>query len=166
VEFNHQHAKSLLEELLRISAELQEMTGRKFTLDGHLVGSFGEVLAKNAYGLVLEKSQSEKACDAKDANGRRIEIKATFGKSVAFRHHDADCEAELCIVLKLKEDATFAEIYNGPMERIINELEKRKLQNNGQRRISLTQLEVLNKQVDEKDRLRQIEQIVERPLKP
>ena len=70
------------------------------------------------------------------------------------------------MVLKLKEDATFDEIYNGPMERIINELEKRKLQNNGQRRISLTQLGVLNKQVDEKDRLRQIEQIVERPLNP
>jgi hypothetical protein len=157
MEFDQQRAKYLLKKLLRIAAELQEMTGRKFTLDGHLVGSFGEVLAKNAYGLILEKSQSEKACDAKDASGKRIEIKATFGKSVGFRRHDTGCEADFCVVLKLKQDATFDEIYNGPTKPIIENLEVRPLQKNGQRQISLSQLGELNKQVDDSDRLRRVD---------
>ena len=41
-------------ELLKIVGELEEtFEGRVFTLDGHLVGSIGEVMAAYYYGIEL-----------------------------------------------------------------------------------------------------------------
>ncbi|MGA2817875.1 MAG: hypothetical protein ABSE67_16570 [Xanthobacteraceae bacterium] len=55
---------------------------RKFTLDGHLVGSVGEVVAAYSFGLTLLPA-SEKTHDAKK-DGKMIQIKLTGGnKSVA-----------------------------------------------------------------------------------
>ena len=43
-----------IRELYRITAELEEKyPGRRFTPDGHLVGSIGEVYAAEKYGLTL-----------------------------------------------------------------------------------------------------------------
>jgi hypothetical protein len=148
-------ARQLIEELLRITGELQKMTNRPFTLDGHLVGSLGEVFAANAYGLTLEPP-SKKACDARDKEGKRIEIKATFGSRVAFRRHDVDCEPDHCLVLRLRQDADFDEVYNGPMQPIIEKLKVRALPSNGQLQISLVQLQALNTQVNDTERLRRV----------
>ena len=44
----------IVRELYSSVAELEELfPGRKFTLDGHLVGSIGEVIAAHRYGLEL-----------------------------------------------------------------------------------------------------------------
>jgi hypothetical protein len=150
MEFDPLQAKQLIEELFHITDSLHKMTRRPFTPDGHLVGSLGEVIAAHAYGLTLEPP-STKACDAIDREGRRIEIKATFGNRVAFRRHDADCEAHLCLVLRLKHDADFDEIYNGPMGPILEKLNVRALQSNGQRQITLAQLRALSVEVNKTD---------------
>jgi len=155
MEFDRIRVRQLISDVFRITAELQRMTNRKFTPDGHLVGSLGEVIAANAYNLTLEPP-STKACDARDGEGRRIEIKATFGKRVGFRHHDDDCQPDHCLVLKLKQDAEFDEIYNGPMKPILEKLKLRSLPSNGQRQISLVQLKALNGQIDDTDRLRHL----------
>jgi hypothetical protein len=152
MEFDHLHALRLVGELFRLTDELQKMTSQPFTPDGHLVGSLGEVFAASAYELELEPP-STKACDARDKNGKRCEIKATFGNRVAFRRHNADCEPHYCLVLRLKKDADFDEIYNGPMRLILDKLEARALPSNGQLQISLAQLQVLNAQVHDEDRL-------------
>ncbi len=48
-------------ELYRIVDELERMhPGRKFSLDGHLVGSIGEVLAAQMYDLVLLPASAER----------------------------------------------------------------------------------------------------------
>ena len=140
--------RELIRELFRITGELTEMTARPFTPDGHLVGSLGEVIAASAYGLDLEPP-STKACDAKDKNGRSVEIKATFSDRVAFRRHDVDCEPAHCIVLQLQSDAGFEEIYNGPMRAILERLSLRQLPRNGQIQISLHQLRMLNTNADD-----------------
>jgi hypothetical protein len=54
---------------------------RKFTPDGHLVGSIGEVIAAEALGLTLYP-MSRPGHDAYDANGD-VQIKMTAGTSVA-----------------------------------------------------------------------------------
>src|SRR5437588_12823284 len=54
---------------------------RKFTPDGHLVGSIGEVIAAEALGLTLYP-MSKPGHDAFDANGD-VQIKLTAGKSIA-----------------------------------------------------------------------------------
>ncbi|MGI4792916.1 MAG: DUF6998 domain-containing protein [Janthinobacterium lividum] len=47
----------LLSDLYRTVAALREIApDRSFTLDGHLVGSIGEVVAAYAYDLKLEKT--------------------------------------------------------------------------------------------------------------
>jgi hypothetical protein len=83
---------------------------RPFTPDGHLVGSVGEVVAADTYGLILEKC-SNKGFDAKTKAGRTVEIKLTSGNSVAVAS-DAQ-PPEILIVLKLEPKAGFTEIYNG-----------------------------------------------------
>ena len=55
--------------------------GRKFTPDGHLVGSIGEVIAAEALNLTLYRG-SHPGHDAYDANGD-VQIKMTSRASVA-----------------------------------------------------------------------------------
>jgi len=145
----------LIDDLFRITGELETMTDRAFTPDGHLVGSIGEVLAASAYGLDLEP-HSTTGCDAiKD--GRRIEIKATFGKRVAFREHDACDESDHILVLRLqKTPFDFEEVYNGPAKPVLEKLAPRPLPSNGQRPISLAALRVLNSQISAADRLARV----------
>lgn len=64
-------------ELFSITKELEELyPGRKFTIDGHLVGSIGEVLVAEKFNLTLLPN-STKTHDAVDGEGRYYQIKAT-----------------------------------------------------------------------------------------
>src|ERR1700722_4987050 len=54
--------------------------GRKFTPDGHLVGSIGEVIAAEALGLTLYPP-SYAGHDAHDGRGGEVQIKLTGPKS-------------------------------------------------------------------------------------
>ena len=87
--------------------------GRYFTLDGHLVGSIGEVVAQFFYDLEL-LAASEPGCDAitKDGTNRSVQIKLTAGESVSV----ADCESQpdILIVLQIQRSRGFREIFNGP----------------------------------------------------
>jgi hypothetical protein len=62
-------------------AALEALYPRKFTPDGHLVGSIGEVVAAEALGLTLYRI-SRPGHDAYDANGD-VQIKMTAGSKVA-----------------------------------------------------------------------------------
>ena len=66
-----------IRELYRITAELEEKyPGRRFTPDGHLVGSIGEVYAAEKYDLSLLEASCEKH-DARSEDGRLVQIKIT-----------------------------------------------------------------------------------------
>ena len=70
---------SLIRELYGVSAKLERLyPGRHFTPDGHMVGSLGEVMAADAYGLRLFEA-SHPIHDAVDSKGRLVQIKATQG---------------------------------------------------------------------------------------
>ena len=62
--------------------------GRKFTPDGHLVGSIGELIAAERFGLTLH-GMSKPGQDAFDADDNQVQIKLTAGNSVSMF---ADCE--------------------------------------------------------------------------
>lgn len=51
-------------------------------LNGHLVGSIGEVLVAEAYGLTLMENSSP-VHDAISPNGRKVQIKATQGNRIS-----------------------------------------------------------------------------------
>jgi hypothetical protein len=80
---------------------------RKFTPDGHLVGSIGEVVAAEALGLTLY-SMSRAGHDAFDANGD-VQIKMTAGDSVAMY---ADCARLVVLRVVSPEEADI--VYDGP----------------------------------------------------
>ena len=122
-----------IKELYRITGELEsEYPGRKFTPDGHLVGSIGEVLVAEHCGLELLPN-STKTHDAISKDGKYIQIKATQKDSIAI-----SSEPDYLIVIKLLSDGSWREIYNGPGKPAWDNAGK--LQKNGQRPISLSKL--------------------------
>ena len=82
--------------------------GRPFTPDGHLVGSIGEVVAAEALGLMLQKP-SHPGHDARDADGRDVQIKTTAGRKVALY---ATCDRLVVLQIVSLEEAEI--VYDGP----------------------------------------------------
>lgn len=129
-----------IRQIYRIVSELEEMFGRRFTPDGHMVGSIGEVFAAYHYDLELLAASTE-THDALSKNGLSVQIKATQSKNVGMRS-----EPEHLIVLGLKKDGTNFEIYNGPGALAWSNAGK--IQKNGQRSIGASKLKKLMKQVN------------------
>lgn len=131
---------ALVQQLYAVVGELEgHFPGRKFTLDGHLVGSIGEVLAAYHYGLELYAA-SAPAHDACCPEGREVQVKATQGRSVGLR-----CEPEHLLVLKLDRSGGFEEVYNGPGGLAWSAAGK--MQKNGQRAVTTSKLAALMERV-------------------
>jgi hypothetical protein len=106
--------KRLIPELFAITARLEAAApGRKFTPDGHTVGSIGEVLAATDYGLTLTTASCE-GVDAIAPDGRKVEIKATCrerNQVVCLR----SCQSGLhLLVLWIHRDGRHETVFNGP----------------------------------------------------
>lgn len=145
---NHNKFQILIQQLYTTVSEFEEMfPGRHFTPDGHMVGSIGECLVADAYGLELQNA-SNKGFDAITKNGKQFEIKATQSKSVAFR-----CKPEHTIVIKILPNGTFEEIYKGPGKLIWDQFSEKSLPSNGQFQISLSKLKKLDAQVNDSERV-------------
>jgi len=96
-------------DIYRAVARLEEMyPGRKFTPDGHLVGSTGEVIAAPALGLTLYRA-SYAGHDAHDGQGGDVQIKMTAGKSVAMY-----AESIRIAVLMVVSPEEAEIVYDGP----------------------------------------------------
>ncbi len=138
---------TLIREIYSTVAKLEELfPHRRFTPDGHLVGSIGEVLAAHAYGLELLPA-SEEGHDARALDGRLVQIKATQRRSIGI-----SINPDHLLVIQIQPDGTFEEAYNGPGQ-IAWEAAGR-MQKNGQRPIGLSKLEELMEGVPERSRLR------------
>jgi hypothetical protein len=130
----------LLEELYDASDGLAAIfPGRLFTLDGHLVGSVGEVIAAYMFDLTLTRA-SMLGHDALAADGREVEIKFTQRRSIAIRHKPMHL-----IALCRPRGGPVEVVYNGPGEAAWQMCGP--LQSNGQRVISLSRLSALDRQV-------------------
>jgi len=148
---DHDKFQGLIKQLYSTVSELESMfPGRHFTPDGHMVGSIGECLVADAYGLEL-KTASNKGFDAIASDGKEVEIKATQSKSVAFRS-----EPEHTIIISILPNGTFEEAYNGPGSLVWQQFSGKKLPSNGQFQISLNKLKELNKQVSDSSRVPRI----------
>ena len=142
---------NLIHELYAIVARLEgQFPGRPFTLDGHLVGSIGEVLAAHHYGLSLLPPSTE-GHDAKASDGRSVQVKATQRTRVGLRS-----EPEHLLVLRILPDGQSEEIYNGPGKLAWDNAGK--MQKNGQCQISVSRLATLMSDVPIEDRLPRVTQ--------
>jgi len=148
---NHEHFKTQVKNIYQAVSELEKMfPGRPFTPDGHMVGSLGECLVADAYNLKLMPPSNE-GYDAETKEGIKIEIKATQSKSIAFR----SCP-EHTIIIKIKNDGTFEECYNGPGVIIWSTFKGKKLPSNGQFQISLNKVKKLFENVPNSKRIPRI----------
>jgi hypothetical protein len=119
-------------------AELeQNYPGRRFTPDGHMMGSIGEVIAASAFDLRLLQ-MSAPGHDAKDPEGRDVQIKLTAGDRVSMY---ATCDRLL--VMRITSDKLHAEVvYDGdgaPVWQAAGAMQK-----NGQRPISISKLRMMS----------------------
>jgi hypothetical protein len=113
--------------------------GRHFTLDGHLVGSIGEVVAREIFGFELLPA-SAPGHDAMCSTRGRVQIKITAGKSIALR---AECDH--LIVLRIVSPQEAEIVYDGKGDlawRCAGPMQK-----NGQRTVRLSKLETSKQQV-------------------
>lgn len=138
-----------LDDLYTASDGLERVfPGRKFTLDGHLVGSIGEVVAAYIFDLDLNPA-STLGHDGIAPDGRKVEIKLTQGRGVAIRH-----EPEHLIVLHRPKGGPMRIVFNGPGK--LAWAAAGSMQKNGQRPISLSRLSQLAADVPTCERLPEI----------
>ena len=142
----HKSITEIIQDLFETVRELeQRYSGRKFSIDGHLLGSLGEVIAAEHYGVTLLPNSYEKH-DAKDKQGRMVQIKATQINRIAI-----SSEPDYLIVIQITPDGNWSEIYNGAGSRVWNNAGK--MQKNGQRPISIAKLRALMESVQENEKI-------------
>jgi hypothetical protein len=92
----------LVEQLHAIVNELERLhPGRKFPLDGHLVGSLAEAEAEAMFDITLRPASTLGHDAVVNTDRRPVEIKGTYGTSgVALRTTSHDAAVSL-IVLRL-----------------------------------------------------------------
>ena len=101
---SQKQAAEKIKQLYEISAELERLfPDRHYTPDGHMIGSIGEALAASYYGLELFTASAE-THDAKAADGRLVQIKATQIIRIAL-----SSEPQWLLVLRIHRDGTFSE---------------------------------------------------------
>ncbi|HWJ37588.1 MAG TPA: hypothetical protein VNR86_02340 [Sphingomicrobium sp.] len=108
--------------------------GRPFTPDGHMLGSIGEVVAAEAFGLELY-GPSKAVHDAYDAAGD-VQIKITSGQHVSMY---SCCQRLLVLRVVSPEEAEV--VYDGPGDPAWAGAGP--VQKNGQRRIGLAKLRAI-----------------------
>ena len=129
-----------------ITGELEALyPGRHFTPDGHMVGSIGEVIVADAYGLEL-LTASAKTHDARAQDGKMIQIKATQRDRIAI-----SSEPDYLIAIRIHSDGSYEEIYNGPGNLVWQAAGP--MQKNGKRSISTAKLSNIAKTVCKDDRI-------------
>lgn len=144
--------KILFEVMNKLQTEYKSYN-KKFTLDGRLVGDLGEIVCAEHYGIELFDKVEPIYDGFEKATNKKVQIKTTFHNSLGFpcdRTHIPD----YYLGIKLYEDGTFEEIFNGKGQYIFDKLLKdNKPTSNGLFTISIDRLKKLNQTVDIKDRI-------------
>lgn len=143
--------KTQVQKLVEIVAELEaEFPGRHFTLDGHLVGSIGEVMAAYYYGIELYRASAE--IHDGEIEGRKVQIKISQQDDIVINH-----EPDYLIVLYMKKNGDIYEVYNGPGKLPWDSASKKDSHNN--RHMRVNKLMELDKAVAEAEQIMRINPI-------
>lgn len=143
--------KQQVQRLIEIVKELEsEFPGRHFTLDGHLVGSIGEVMAAYYYGIELYTA-STKIHDG-ELNGKKVQIKISQQDNITINH-----EPDYLIVLYLNKNGNIYEVYNGTGKLPWESASKK--DNYNYRHMTVNKLMELDKSVPDCERISTINKI-------
>jgi len=113
--------REALDEIFAGIEHLREaFPGKEFTIDGKLVGDIGEAIAALEYDVKLY--ETEKAGhDGETSDGKRVQVKATFKKSLTFK-----TVPDYYLGFKLHRDGEYEEVFNGPGKVIFERYSHRK----------------------------------------
>jgi len=105
--------KELIEDSLKkifegIRQLKQAFPKKDFTIDGRLVGDIGEAIVERDYDVELYRTLVEDY-DGVTSNGRRVQIKATFKDHLTFKK-----VSDYYLGIKIFEDGSYEEVFNGP----------------------------------------------------
>lgn len=143
---------ALIKVIYSTVAELEQIfPHRKFTPDGILVGSIGEVLAAHHYALEL-LPQNHSNHDGRCPKGRFVQIKTTQRGSIDLR-----TQPDYLLVLKLHQNGACDEIYNGIGARVWNFLIKKPLPKAGFYTISLSRLAKLACEAKDEEKILRVQ---------
>ena len=147
-----ERVKERVQKMIEIVKELEnDFPGRHFTLDGHLVGSIGEVMAAYYYGIELYTA-SKQIHDG-EYDGKKVQIKISQQDNIVINH-----EPEYLIVLYLRKNGDIFEVYNGPGKEPWRSASKCDSHNN--RHMRVNKLMELDEQVADIDRIQQIHKLL------
>ncbi|MAF15817.1 MAG: hypothetical protein CMG93_07535 [Marinomonas sp.] len=96
------------------------LPSKEFTIDGRLVGDIGEAIVQRDYDITLYDGLA-KDYDGETPCGKKVQIKATFKDSLTFRK-----VSDYYLGIKIHEDGSYEEIFNGPGSVIAAEYGHRK----------------------------------------
>ncbi|MBR3312040.1 MAG: hypothetical protein IKG15_09510 [Solobacterium sp.] len=143
--------KDKIQELFITVNELEvEFPERRFTIDGHLLGSIGEVLSAYYYGIELYRS-STKVHDG-EIGKRKVQIKITQQDNILI-----SAEPDYLLVLYLAKNGIVYEVYNGPGKEPWNTASKKDSHN--YRHMRVNKLMKLDEAVPEEERITAINSI-------
>lgn len=148
-----------IKELLLIVDKLrEEYPYKRFNLDGRLVGDLGETIVAENYNIKLYTKQKERY-DGETPDGKKVQIKATFHNTLGLPCSESKIP-DFYIGIKIKNNGSFEEIYNGPGNKIWEKLKDRKPTKNSLHAISINTLREINNCISSKDRIKRIKTIV------
>lgn len=146
-----ERVKEQVQKMIQIVKELEaDFPGRHFTLDGHLVGSIGEVMAAYYYGIDLYVASAE--IHDGEIDGKKVQIKISQQDNIVINH-----EPDYLIVLYLRKNGDIFEVYNGPGKEPWNSAGKVDSHNN--RHMRVNKLMELDDFVSGEDRILQIHEL-------
>jgi hypothetical protein len=96
------------------------LPSKEFTIDGRLVGDIGEAIVQRDYNLTLYDGLA-KDYDGETPCGKRVQIKATFKDQLTFKK-----VSDYYLGIKIHEDGSYTEIFNGPGSTIAKQYSHRK----------------------------------------
>ena len=116
--YSNKNIKTALKSIFQAIQDLKNLKeSRHFTIDGRLVGDIGEIIAELDYTLKLTENMQPLYDAVSDADGRQIQIKATFKNTLGFMKAYADNDVHY-LGLKLYPDGSYEEVFNGPSKLI------------------------------------------------
>ena len=141
---SHKKLKHYIKRLLEIILEMQrDFPGKRFPLDGRLVGDIGEVATSELYAIQLSEGQTQ-LHDGVAADGRRVQIKTTMKARLTFGD-----VPDYYLGLYISPAGEIEEIFNGPGSVIWREIQHRKRPKNYLLALDLPLLRRLNKKIKE-----------------
>lgn len=119
---------------------------RKCTPDGHMVGAFGQIAAKLAFGLEFGAETDEHNCTWSDGRKKlEVQVRCTGAGSIALRR-----EPMHLVALEVSPSGSFTLLYNGPGKKVWQRIQHQKA---AQKTISREALSDLYRAVPLEERL-------------